>query len=157
MSPADFGLTIKNFKQNIFEGLIFSFFLGGILLLYRFYTISRGEPFICWKSFLSFSKFQFYVHISTYLIHCYLQEFITRGVLQGLTQKFFKDSHFFFPIFLISLLFCAAHVRISFYFAALTFIVSIIFGSIYYRHKNLIGVSIVHYVTGVLAMAFGYF
>jgi membrane protease YdiL (CAAX protease family) len=157
MSPADFGLTINNLKQNISEGLMFSFFLCSILFFYRYHTLSVGEPLICWKSFLAFSRLQFYIHISTYLIHCYLQEFIVRGVLQGLIQKFFKDSHFFFPVFLISFLFCAAHIRISFYFAALTFIVSIIFGCIYYRHKNLIGVSIVHYITGILAMAFGYF
>ena len=156
MSRIDLGITIFNLKKNIIEGLLFSFCLCVIMLVIRYLTIPHGESFINWKSFSSFSGFLFLMYTGTYWIHCYLQEFITRGVLQGLTQRFFKDSHFMFPVFLVSLLFCAAHIRISLFFGVMTFVVSIIFGYIYYRHKNLLGVSIVHYITGMLAMALGY-
>jgi len=157
MTMSDLGITIRNLRKNIIEGLLFSFCLCVIMLVIRYITIPDGASLINWKSLSSFSRFLFLVYISTYWIHCYIQEFITRGVLQGLSHRFFREFHFLFPIFLISLLFCAAHIRISLFFGAMTFIISMIFGYIYYRHKNLIGVSIVHYITGILAMALGYF
>lgn len=157
LSLADSGITINNLKKNIIEGCLLSIFLSALMVFYRYCTIAPGEQFVSWKSFSSFSTFQFYLYISTYWIHCYIQEFIARGVLQGLIQKFFEDSHFLFPIVLISFLFCAVHVQKSYYFAAITFVISIFFGCIYYRHKNLIGVSIVHYITGILAIAFGFY
>jgi hypothetical protein len=157
MSLAELGITFFNIKKNITEGVFFSSFLCVIMLVIRYLTVSDGESFFSWGSLTSFSRYLFIFHLSTYWIHSYLQEFITRGVLQGLTQKFFKDSHFMFPIFLISLLFCVVHIRISFLFSLLIFFVSLFYGYIYYRHKNLIGVSIVHCTTGMLAMATGFF
>lgn len=157
MSQADLGISACNLKKNIKEGLLFSFLITVIMLIIRFLMIRHGEIFFSWKSLETFSRLQFYLYVCTYPFHCYLQEFVARGVLQGLTQRFFSENHFMFPVFLVSFLFCAAHIRISLLFGGLTFIISTLFGYIYYRHKNLLGVSIVHFITGLLALALGYF
>lgn len=157
ISRTDLGISLCNLRKNITEGLLFSLCITVIMLIIRYLMISNEEIFFSWKSLASFSRLQFFLYICTYPVHCYLQEFVARGVLQGLTGRFFSGTHYMFPVFLVAFLFCAAHIRLSLLFGGLTFIISMLFGYIYYRHKNLLGVSIVHVITGLFAIALGYF
>jgi len=89
-------------------------------------------------------------------MHSFIQEFIARGVIQGSLQRFMSDSHYMVPILLASLICAISHLHLSLIAALLTFIGSVITGFFYYRHKNLIGITIMHYNVGVVAIAFGY-
>ncbi len=154
MPLSTFGVTTKNLKKNILEGILFSILLIPVVILYKKITCPH-KPIITWRTMRNYTPFEFWFYVITYTVHSYLQEFIARGVIQGSLAIFMKDQHYLVPIVLAASIFGIAHIHISYSAAISTFIISFIFGYIYYRHQNLIGVAILHYILGLTAIAVG--
>jgi len=62
----------------------------------------------------------------------------------------------FIAIMVTTLLFGAMHIAYSFNLAMASFVASWMWGWMYHRQKNLIGVSISHYIIGVAAGLMGF-
>ncbi|NQW01747.1 MAG: cyclic nucleotide-binding domain-containing protein [Rhodospirillales bacterium] len=86
-----------------------------------------------------------------YLANSLFQEVGSRGLLQGLFQKFLDDARGHRAIFMTSTVFASLHITFGLDAVIVTFFASFIFGYVYLRQKNLIGVTILHYWLGVLA------
>lgn len=86
-----------------------------------------------------------------YFAHTVFQEVGSRGLLQGLFQKFLNDSKGHRAILLTSIIFASLHITFGIDAVLITFVASIVFGYVYLKQKNLIGVIVLHYWLGVLA------
>ncbi|MEP3116108.1 cyclic nucleotide-binding domain-containing protein [Nisaea sp.] len=86
-----------------------------------------------------------------YLLHTVVQEVGSRGLLQGLFQKFLDDTKGHRAVLLTSTIFASLHLAFGIDAVAITFFASIVFGYVYLRQKNLLGVTLLHYWLGVLA------
>ncbi|MFN3235899.1 MAG: cyclic nucleotide-binding domain-containing protein [Pseudomonadales bacterium] len=89
-----------------------------------------------------------------YFLHSYIQELVARGIMQNAIQKFLRDEKGHRTVIICSLAFAVMHVHLGIVFAMTTGFAGVIFGYIYLRHKNLLGVTIVHWVIGALVMRY---
>lgn len=161
-----YGVTLKNWRKAVFEGIIFSipillFILGlkffldtysmkfhGSHLFYLFNTVGYPQG---WTS--REHIFFWFAMAFVYSAHSVVQEFATRGVLQSAMQKFFiNDSHHLLAIIFSNVIFSTMHVFLSIEFALFTFIPGLFWGWMYARHKTLLGSSISHILIGLWAL-----
>jgi CRP-like cAMP-binding protein len=154
MPVSSFGVTRRNWKRSLLEGLALSAILTPPVFLARQLTLAPGEAFASWAK-LPVVGAAFWIYVVTYFFHCMLQEFAARGILQSSLRIFLSDSHFLVPILVVSMMFGVGHLHLGLLSAVFTFLISFAFGLIYHRHGTLLGVTVVHYVLGVLAIAFG--
>ena len=86
-----------------------------------------------------------------YVPHACLQEFASRGVVQTALQTFLRDERGHTAIGVTSMLFAILHIHHGAVAVAVTFFASVAFGYVYRPHKNLVGVSVAHFVGGTIA------
>ncbi|QDG78505.1 cyclic nucleotide-binding domain-containing protein [Labrenzia sp. PHM005] len=89
--------------------------------------------------------------LAQYFIHTVMQEIGSRGLLQGLFQKFLADTRGHRSVLLTSTIFASLHLTFGVDAVVITFFASIVFGYVYLRQNNLAGVIVLHYWLGVLA------
>ncbi len=147
------GMTLKNWKKSLYEGIIASlifigFFTIAVVVVKRF-DLMPLKPFSLSAALLPWYMPPFY------FLHSATQELFGRGFLQTSFQRFFNDRRGTKSIFLASLLFGLFHIHFGILAVVITFISSLIFGAIYARHQNIIGVSLLHYIAGVCAFVTG--
>ena len=152
---ATFGVTLRGAARSLIEGAILAAVIATPLLLFRAGMREAGEPFFTWKLEASFTRALLVLHVLQYPFHSYLQEFIARGVVQGSLARFMSESHPVVPILLASCLFGIFHLYISLGFAVMLTLGSVLFGLIYQRQRNLLGVTLVHVVLGLVTEAIG--
>lgn len=150
-----YGVSQENLRKSIIESLVFSAVLTPIIILIKALT-KPDEALFTFHFFSGWPLSMTILYFVLYPFHSYIQEFIARGVMQGALERFMFDAHLLKPIFIAALMFGILHMHKSIEAGVITFAMSFGFGLIYYRHKNLIGVSIVHYLLGFLAQALGY-
>jgi len=156
LPASTFGLTFRGSRQALREACIVIILLSGILLVSRWFTKDASEPFFTWGKTQGYTAVTLGIYLALYPVHSFLQELIARGVLQGALQIFLGDIHFLVPSTVVAVLFGIAHMQYGMAIASLTFSVGVLFGVIYYRHKTLVGVTVIHCVMGILAMAVGW-
>lgn len=152
---ATFGVTTRGAGRSLLEGALLAAVIAAPLLLFRANWREAGEPFFTWKLQASFTPALLVINVLQYPFHGYLQEFIARGVVQGSLSRFMSESHPAIPILLASCLFGIFHLYVSPWFALMLTVGSVVFGLLYQRHKNLLGVTVLHVVLGLLTEAIG--
>ncbi|MEL6503820.1 MAG: CPBP family glutamic-type intramembrane protease [Pseudomonadota bacterium] len=150
-----FGITTAGWKRALMESLLVALAILPLMVLFKIMGAPADEPLITWATIANYSGAQLALYIITYVPHSAIQEFIARGVGQGSLQRFMADAHFLKPIVLAGLLFAILHLHLSIGAAALTFGISLLFGYLYYRHKSLVGVTVLHILLGLSATALG--
>lgn len=143
---SSFGLTLENTKKSIIESLAVSTLLMIALAIVKIHLVKtqpafHGEPVLAWK----------YVgwDYAAYILVAPLQEFLCRGVLQGSIQRFLVGRlSWLWAVILTSSLFGVFHIHESLELGIMAIIGGILWGGMYVRHKNLIGVSINHFLIG---------
>lgn len=153
---ATFGLTLVNGWRALAEGLGIGVVLAAVAVLWKLRGMPPGARLVTWGTLGNFSTAQFTVFLLLYGPHCFLQEFIGRGVIQGSLARFMTDSRPIVPILVTSALFGIFHFYVSLSFAILTFVISIVFGQIYSRHGTLLGVTATHFAIGITSIALGF-
>ena len=150
-----YGVGLENWRRSAAEGLL----AGGLLatVFVAAHASMTEGPLFTFKYLDGWPPVMVVLFVATYIVHSYLQEFVMRGVMQGSLQRFMVDSHWMTPILIISLLFGLLHVHKSVGVGVMTFLGSLGLGYIYYRHGNLIGVTLVHIILGLVAQGLGYF
>jgi len=143
-SISRYGVSLHNLKQNIIEGFVISLLCVALLCLIA----------ISIQSYTKIGLQKVMGHIQLwwvfliYCFHSYLQEFVARGLLQTTIQDVVQKKSRAFAIVVASLVFAVTHITYGFYTVTLVFIMGIFFGFLYARFKNLVGVTIVHAITG---------
>ncbi len=135
-----FGLTAKHAKKSLTESLmIIAVFAPAIVYLCDFSVAGVLKHFLDPMAL-------------AYLAHTFIQEFIARGVIQSTISHFLFDRKNIVSIFLASFYFGIFHLHIGFMAFLLTFIFGLLFGYIFYRQKNLLGVTLVHFTLGWIVL-----
>lgn len=136
-------------------------------------TMKETPFFILGGFFLVVMGFKFFPHFMTvgflppqtqrggmilYLFYSVAYEFIGRGVIQTSLQQLFGDEEEKKAVFITStfMTFAPLFSYSTFHWEAflLTFIANFLLGLIYLRHKNVAGVALIHFVTGLFASRF---
>ncbi|HHV96176.1 MAG TPA: cyclic nucleotide-binding domain-containing protein [Clostridiaceae bacterium] len=154
LSWKDFGLNTIGAKKSIIESLVISSIIIGIMCLVKYALIINYPDKFPEKQIIEWKYFD-YTYV-TYLVVAPLQEFITRGVVQSTLQRLLVGRHkIFMSILITSFLFGSLHVFYSLYLGLAAIITSWFWGWMYYRHQNLIGASISHFLIGNMAGLLG--
>ena len=141
---ARFGLTWKGTKKAAIEGIFVSLLLAAIGL-----SFLQQEDLVYAKGILT-SNFRAFIYLAVAVV----QELLYRGVLQSALEDIYEDKNGYMSILLSSLVFCVSHVYLGLAITICSFFAGILLGFMYKRHQNLVGVVIVHYILGCMAVAF---
>lgn len=141
---ADLGIKREGFWRSLGESVIICAVITtpAVIYLYGFKETTTGDGMGVTVDGL---------FLIQYLAHSLFQEVGSRGLIQGLFQKFLNDTKGHRAVFMTSVVFSSLHITFGIDAVVITFFASIIFGYVYLRQKNLIGVTVLHYWLGVLA------
>lgn len=148
----DFGFTFKNSKQSIKEGAGLAL---ASVVLFSLATVV-GHYFFGWPVKFVGRGFKSLFSLSSllYLVHAILQEVGFRGLYMGSLYKFMNKMRPALIILLSSLVFAVLHAHLGLQGFLAAFMGSLLFGYLYLRHQNLIGVILLHYVLGLILFNF---
>ena len=148
IAPRELGVTTVGLKRSLIEGVVLSaatvvlaLALGETLALY---DMRPGKPL----------PFEWGGAVS-YFAHSLLQELVARGFLQTSFQRFLGDQAGLRSVVLASVLFGIFHLHFGFAAVILTILSGFVFGAVYLCHRNLAGVTLLHFSVGVAAFASG--
>jgi membrane protease YdiL (CAAX protease family) len=155
-----FGLTLKNWKKALFEGITFTIPFAVIIVALKWLLISHvpgylGRPLIEGFTAMNADPKMWWAFLLVYiLIVAPLQEFLSRGGLQGPLEAFLS-SRYKVPLAILvsNLLFSTMHLFMSLEIALLVFIPGVYFGWLYSRTHNLLGVWIAHALVGTIGLS----
>jgi membrane protease YdiL (CAAX protease family) len=155
LSMTDFGITFTGWKRSVTESLAISAVFIILLALIK-YACALYYPGVFRETQVIDLSYFGYTYI-TYLAVAPLQEFIGRGAVQGTLEKLLDIRYRgFFAILVTTFLFGALHMMISLNLAIASFITGWLWGWMYHRQKNLIGVSLSHFLIGNVSGLMGY-
>lgn len=151
----DFGLTLTGWKRSVWESLVFSAVFILLLMLIKYLCVKHIPGLFPETRLFDWSYFGFtYI---TYLVVAPLQEFLSRGAVQGTLEKILDIRYRgFFAILVTTFLFGAVHIMSSLNLAVVSFITGWLWGWMYHRHKTLVGVSLSHFLIGNISGLMGY-
>lgn len=155
-SLQSFGLTFRGSKRAIKESLLATIPLIAIITIVRLWcgenvAAFQGKPFFDLTSTTTTYTFWIYLFIAPG------QEFIARGVVQGLFFRLLGGKHaMFWSILLASLIFGVTHTYFSFWLSVLSVLGGFLWGWLYARHQTIVGVSISHFILGNYMLLTGF-
>ncbi len=150
---SDFGLTFDGWRQSLTEAAIV-IAAGSVILIVIAIAVKGpggGEagPLFDWKHAAGFGAI-------SYFLSAFLQEFIARGVLQGTFKRVIAARTDTLAIVSSSFIFASFHAIVGVRFVIVTFVVSLLFGYVYSRHRTLLGVTLIHAVLGMMLFVLGF-
>ena len=155
-----FGLTFRNWKRAVFEGMVFTLPFIAVIVAVKWALISTlphymGRPLIEGLTAMRADPKTWWTFLVIYiLLVAPLQEFLSRGGLQGPLEEFLSSKHKVPLAILVSnLLFSALHLFMSLEIGLLVFVPGVYFGWLYSRTHNLLGVWIAHALVGTVALS----
>ncbi len=151
----NFGITLEGWKRSVAESLTVSAVVIGFLFLFKMAAQIYWPGLFKETKLVQWGYFD-YTYI-VYLVVAPLQEFITRGTVQSTLMRLFTGRRSgFLAIVVTSFLFGSLHVYASINLAVVALLTSWLWGWMYNRQKNLIGVSLSHFLIGDMAGLMGY-
>lgn len=138
--PATFGINTKNLARSLMESAVIIAILGTLIYYYAGYNYHKLT-----QIFISPVAF-------SYLLSSFIQEFITRGVVQTTLVQLLPQKNPFLPIIITSFLFSSPHLQMGLPTVAFSCLGGILFGYIYKHQKNIFGVSLVHFILGWMVL-----
>lgn len=143
---SSFGLTLRNAKKSIIESLWITVVVLLLITLVKIWAIYYW-PLFKGMAIIDSGKIDgvFYA----YLLIAPIQEFFTRGVLQGTVERILPGRYnWLWAIVVASCMFGVFHIHYTFALAFVTIISGFLWGCMYVRHKTIVGVSISHFFIG---------
>jgi membrane protease YdiL (CAAX protease family) len=155
-----FGLTLENWKKAIFEGIVFTIPFAAIILVLKWVLINyvahySGRPLIEGITAMNVDPKTWWTFTLIYwFVVAPLQEFLSRGGLQGPLEEFISSKYKVPLAILVSnLLFSTLHLFMSLEIGLLVFVPGVYFGWLYSRSHNLLGVWIAHALVGTVGLS----
>lgn len=147
-------------KESILATMIFIILITVLKKLLMDFHILPVKTLLDFHSMIPIqvvSDSTFYVWLVSsmlvYSLFAVLQEFITRGVIQGMLQDFLAFKHSKWVANLTATtVFAASHTHLSAVFALVVIFPSLLWGWLYSRHRTLIGPSVSHILIGLWAI-----
>ncbi len=151
----DFGWTLQGWRRSVVESLLVSAGVVILLIVLKVMAFRYLPDLFREHRIIDLSQFGFtYI---TYIVVAPLQEFISRGVTQGTLAKLLDIRHKgFVSILVTTMLFGAMHMMSSFNLAIASIVMGWIWGWMYHRQQNLVGVSLSHFLIGNISGLMGY-
>lgn len=137
----DLGITTVGMKKSLVEGCVLSMAMMAVAFAaawgLRTTGLHSGTPVPPdWAG------------TTGYLFHSVLQELVARGLLQSSFQRFLDDKTGLRSVVLASTLFGVFHIHFGFMAVMVTILSGLLFGAVYLRHRNLAGVTVLHFFAG---------
>jgi hypothetical protein len=155
-----FGITLKNWKRAVFEGVVFTIPFAAVILAVKWFLISFvphyiGRPLIEGLASMNTNPKAWWTLLVIYiLLIAPIQEFLCRGGLQGPLEEFISSKYKILLAILVSnLIFSTFHLFMSLEIGMLVFVPGIYFGWLYSRTHNLLGVWIAHAIVGTIGLS----
>ncbi len=155
-----FGLTLNNWKRAVLEGFVFTIPIAAVIvgvkwLLIHYLPHYAGRPLIEGLAAMNADPKTWWTFLFIYiLLVAPLQEFLSRGGLQGPLEEFLSSKYKVPLAILVSnLLFAALHLFMSLEIGLLVFVPGVYFGWLYSRTHNLLGVWIAHALVGTVGLS----
>lgn len=152
---AAFGITTRNWRQSLVEGVLISIglmvlatgavYFAGLAGWMENSSVPLGD--ILLKNMLLNPM------AYAYFIHSLGQEFLARGVFQNSIQRALDDKKGWKAVLLSSFMFGVSHIIFGAELVAVTVVTGVLFGFVFLRHQNLLGVGIVHGMLGAFAFS----
>lgn len=153
-----YGFTLKNWKANALEGILFSIPLAIVIVLGKWVAISvvpamAAQPLFDLSRSSGWPLEYIVLSAAAYCLFTPVQEIIARSGIQSSFQMFLTHKHKTWEaIFLSNLLFSVTHLHVSLYLALMVFPIGLYWGWIYARQGSLVGSSVSHAILGVFAL-----
>jgi len=147
---ATFGVTTANWRKSVIESLLCCVAVLPLLvalkvLLVRTSPEWAGRPVIEWTNWGPLHRIPLYIGVAV------SQEIMGRGFTQTCIERLVTGRRrTAVAILLASAEFGAMHLHYSFLIGIMAFIGAVILGTLYARHRTIIGICICHYVIGQL-------
>ncbi|WP_158278814.1 CPBP family intramembrane glutamic endopeptidase [Leucothrix arctica] len=146
-----FGVTLKNWRQSLEEGVVIS----GILLILGTFVLTVISKLEGGSLADSINWDWLKPETLAYIPHSIIQEFIFRGVVLATLLHLFRAHSLWLPLLLSNLLFSFMHMHLGIAAMAMTFLMGYLFSWMYLRHNSILGISIMHMILGSAAFTFG--
>ena len=156
--PSAYGFTLKNWKVNATEGVLFSIPLVTVVILAKWVAITlvpsmQHLPLLDWSRSTGWTLPYILLSVAAYCAFTPVQEIIARSGIQSSFQMFLTHKNKTWEaIFLSNLLFSVTHLHISIHLALLVFPLGLYWGWIYARQGSLVGSSVSHAIVGGVAL-----
>lgn len=152
---SSFGVTFRRSKRAIAEGLAVSAVVIVAMTAVKWWMLDRGIIAFEHRQVLVFSLLDW--TYLTYALVVPLQEFIARGVVQSSIHRLLTGKYSgFWAVMVTSLIFGAMHLHSSIALGLAALFSSWLWGWMYTRHHNLIGVSLSHFLISNWAGLLGF-
>jgi len=153
-----YGFTLKNWKANALEGMLFSLPPAALIVLAKWVAITvvpamAGLPLFDLSHSTEWPLAYVLLSAAAYCLFTPVQEIIARSGIQSSFQMFLTHKNKTWEaIFLSNLLFSVTHLHISLHLALLVFPMGLYWGWIFARQGSLVGSSVSHGIIGVFAL-----
>ncbi len=149
----DLGLSRKNLKRNLLEGVGFAIIGVAVVALVKL-GLMHVMPEMFPAPLVDFSRFS--INEVKYIIEVVWQEFIARGVVHESLRRIIPGRHGEGLALLVSSLFFGAlHIHGGIIYMVGASLLLGILGTVYVRQESIWGTCIPHYVLGVCLVIFG--
>ena len=155
LSIKDMGIRFENIKAVMKRSAIISASIAVIMIIAKVILLKvapgvfpEGAPFFDFRRI----RIQFILYIYT----AFIQEFISRGVIQESLANVFQGKHsHILSIAITSLLFAALHIHKGLLMCIGAGVLSILLGILYRKDRTIWGLVLVHYTFGLIPNLLG--
>ncbi len=153
---AFYGLTFKHWFRNVLEVIPLTIPILIFLVLFKWILITyiptfQNIPLFVFKM-PEQSVFDYALFLVVYIALVPVQELTIRSFLQSSFRNFFQSPHrVFFAILASNMVFDILRVNNDVIYALATFLLGIFWGYLFERQKSIVGTSVSHALTGVMA------
>jgi CRP-like cAMP-binding protein/membrane protease YdiL (CAAX protease family) len=152
-----YGVSTRHWQFALKESMLWTVVIIAGLIFVKWSLIQNVERYRHLPLFdFDLSRKNLLLNFILYGLHCPVQEFIARGVLQGSLQRFFSGKNVTTRAVIVSnALFSATHIHVmGGFLGVIVFVPGLFWGWLYSRHDNLVGVSVSHILIGWTALFF---
>jgi CRP-like cAMP-binding protein len=153
----NYGVTTRHWQFALKESMLWTILIIAVVIFIKWSLIQNVGRYRHLPLFdFDLSRKNLLFNFILYGLHCPVQEFIARGVLQGSLQRFFSGKNATIRAVVVSnALFSATHIHVMGGFLGLiVFVPGLFWGWLYSRHDTLVGVSISHVLIGWTSLFF---
>ena len=155
-SVDELGLKVADYKKTFGVAIVISAIVVAFLVMVKWLLLKGNSglfdtrvPF--WKWNLGWYSWISYVFTSV------LQEFLARSMIYGSIRKMYEGPRgIMIAMVLSSLLFGAVHIAHGFMYMTAAIVLLGALGGLYEKHRNIWGVSIIHFILGQAACCLGF-
>lgn len=151
-----YGLTFNNWLRNILEAIPLTIPILIFLVLFKWILITyiptfQNIPLFVFKM-PDQNVFEYVLFLVVYVALVPVQELTIRSFLQSSFRNFFQSPHrIFFAILASNMVFDILRVNNDVLYALLSFLLGVFWGYLFERQKSIVGTSLSHALTGIMA------